>query len=113
MNRNRDDLPTLRIASLSTDANDDDLEALFKPFQNKGRLVRANVVVDHVTRESRGLGFVSFESRDDAEKALQKMNGRGYDSLILSVSWSGEYSSSVLLMGYVLMLPVPREQRGG
>ena len=93
MNRNRDYLPTLRIASLSTDANDEDLEALFKPFQSKGRLVRANVVVDHVTRESRGLGFVSFESRDDAEKALQKMNGRGYDSLILSVSWSGEYSS--------------------
>jgi hypothetical protein len=26
--------------------------------------------------------------RKDAEKALAKMNGHGYDSLILSVSWS-------------------------
>lgn len=90
MNRPRDEFPTLRIASLSTDANDDDLRDLFKPFETRGKLVRANVVLDHVTRESRGLGFVSFEFREDAERALQKMNGRGYDSLILSVSWSGK-----------------------
>ncbi|ORX34708.1 eukaryotic translation initiation factor 3 subunit G-domain-containing protein [Kockovaella imperatae] len=85
MYRNRDDLPTLRITSLSTDAEDEDLRELFAPF---GKVARANVVRDRETRESKGFGFVSFESRRDAEKALQKMNGHGYDSLILSVSWS-------------------------
>ncbi|KAL7418828.1 translation initiation factor eIF3 subunit g [Cryptotrichosporon argae] len=84
-NRNRDDLPTLRVTSLSTDAEDDDLRELFARF---GRVARANVVRDRETRESKGFGFVSFESRADAEKALQKMNGFGYDSLILNVSWS-------------------------
>ncbi|CAD6590676.1 MAG: translation initiation factor eIF3 subunit g [Tremellales sp. Tagirdzhanova-0007] len=85
MFRQRDDLPTLRITSLSEDAEDDDLRALFEPF---GRVARANVVRDRETRESKGFGFVSFESRKDAEKALSKMNGFGYDSLILSVQWS-------------------------
>ena len=99
MFRNRDDLPTLRITSLSEDAEDDDLRALFAPF---GSVVRANVVRDRETRESKGFGFVSFSLKSDAEKALQKMNGRGYDSLILSVSWSREFgngSSGGKLMG--------------
>ncbi|ORY23625.1 eukaryotic translation initiation factor 3, subunit 4 delta, 44kDa [Naematelia encephala] len=85
MYRPRDEYPTLRITSLSYDAEDEDLEALFAPF---GHVMRANVVRDRETRESRGLGFVSFERKQDAEKAMAKMNGFGYDSLILSVSWS-------------------------
>lgn len=88
MFRSRDDLPTLRVTSLSYDAEDDDLRSLFEPFAKTGRLARANVVRDRETRESKGFGFVSFESRKDAETALQKMNGYGYDSLILNVSWS-------------------------
>jgi RNA recognition motif-containing protein len=87
MFRSRDDLPTLRITSLSVDASDDDLRDLFHRF---GTVVRANVVRDRETRESKGFGFVSFESKAAAEKALQTMNGHGYDSLILSVSWSRE-----------------------
>jgi translation initiation factor 3 subunit G len=94
MFRSRDDLPTLRVTSLSVDAQDDDLRALFEPFARGGRLARANVVRDRETRESKGFGFVSFESRKDAETALEKMNGYGYDSLILNVSWSREYESN-------------------
>ena len=74
MYRQRDDLPTLRITSLSVDAEDEDLRALFEPF---GRVARANVVRDRETRISKGFGFVSFDSRKDAEKALGKMNGFG------------------------------------
>ncbi|RSH80616.1 translation initiation factor eIF3 subunit g [Apiotrichum porosum] len=88
MFRSRDDLPTLRVTSLSFDAEDDDLRSLFEPFATFGRLARANVVRDRETRESKGFGFVSYENRKDAEKALAKMNGYGYDSLILNVSWS-------------------------
>jgi len=70
----RDEYPTLRVTSLSTDAEDEDLQALFNRF---GRVIRANVVRDRETRESKGFGFVSFESRKDAETALGKMNGFG------------------------------------
>lgn len=88
MFRSRDDFPTLRVTSLSVDAQDGDLHDLFSKF---GRLVRANVVRDRDSRESKGFGFVSFESKADAENALNKMNGYGYDSLILNVTWSREY----------------------
>ncbi|EIW68006.1 hypothetical protein TREMEDRAFT_44982 [Tremella mesenterica DSM 1558] len=93
MYRNRDDLPTLRVTSLSLDAEDDDLRALFEPF---GRVARANVVRDRETRVSKGFGFVSFDNKANAETALNRMDGFGYDSLIISVSWSQ-----------------PREQRQG
>ncbi len=78
MYKSRDDLPTLRITSLSTDADEDDLRTLFERF---GRVARANVVRDRDTQESKGFGFVSFDSQKDAEKALQAMNGRGYDNV--------------------------------
>ena len=79
MYRSRDDLPTLRITSLSVDADDNDLRSLFEGF---GRVARANVVRDRDTRESKGFGFVSFENRKDGEKALAKMNGYGESSKI-------------------------------
>ncbi len=109
MFRSRDDLPTLRVTSLSVDAQDDDLRALFEPFARGGRLARANVVRDRETRESKGFGFVSFESRKDAETALEKMNGYGYDSLILNVSWSREYQPRpATCRGQVATLQVTR-----
>jgi translation initiation factor 3 subunit G len=73
-NRNRDDLPTIRITSLSTDADEDDLRRLFDRF---GRIVRANVVRDRDTQESKGFAFVSFDDRSSGEKAIQAMDGRG------------------------------------
>lgn len=74
MFKSRDDLPTLRVTSLSYDAEDEDLRELFERF---GKVARANVVRDRETRESKGFGFVSFESRKDAEIALKKMDGYG------------------------------------
>ncbi|TYJ56756.1 eukaryotic translation initiation factor 3 subunit G [Cryptococcus floricola] len=85
MFRSRDDLPTLRITSLSQEASEDDVRALFQRF---GTLGRVNIVRDRITKESKGLAFVSFESKKDAETAMAKMHGYGYDSLILEVAWS-------------------------
>ncbi|WVQ93797.1 hypothetical protein IAU59_000875 [Kwoniella sp. CBS 9459] len=85
MFRSRDDLPTLRITSLSQDAEEDDVRELFARF---GRIGRVSVVRDRETRVSKGLAFVSFEEKKSAEEAIKVMNGRGYDSLILSVAWS-------------------------
>lgn len=77
MFRARDELPTLRVTSLSLDAEEDDLRALFQPFAKNGKLGRANIVRDRNTRVSKGLAFVSFESKRDAEAAMAHLNGRG------------------------------------
>ena len=43
---------------------------------------------DRRTNESRGFAFINYQNRDDAQTAINKMNGYGYDHLILSVEWS-------------------------
>lgn len=81
----RDDLPTLRVTNLSEEADDDDLRDLFSRF---GRVVRVYVGRDRETGICKGYAFVSFESREDADRARQRVDGKGYDNLILSVNWS-------------------------
>ena len=46
---------------------------------------------DRDTGAGKGFAFVSFEERAVAQKAMEKVNGKGYDNLILSVQWSREY----------------------
>ncbi|KAH8116032.1 translation initiation factor 3, RNA-binding subunit [Phellopilus nigrolimitatus] len=81
----RDDLPTLRVTNVSEDTEDQDLRELFSNF---GRVVRVYIGRDRETGQGKGYAFVSFEDRANAERALQKVNGMGYDSLILNCAWS-------------------------
>ena len=86
-NRNRDDLPTLRVTNLSEDAQDADLWDLFGRF---GKINRIYLGKDQETGLCKGFAFVSFESKAEAEKAMGKINGLPYDHLILACAWSGE-----------------------
>ncbi|KIM34002.1 hypothetical protein M408DRAFT_325546 [Serendipita vermifera MAFF 305830] len=85
MNRNRDDLPTLRVTNVSEDASEDDLRDLFSRF---GKVFRVYIGRDRETGIGKGYAFVSFEDRANAEKAMQKVHGMGYDNLILNCQWS-------------------------
>ncbi|CCO32264.1 Eukaryotic translation initiation factor 3 subunit G Short=eIF3g [Rhizoctonia solani AG-1 IB] len=82
---NRDDLPTLRVTNVSEDTQEDDLRDLFSKF---GRVARVYVGRDRETGAGKGYAFVSFEDKANAERAIQKVHGMGYDNLILSVQWS-------------------------
>ncbi|CAE6471749.1 unnamed protein product [Rhizoctonia solani] len=82
---NRDDLPTLRVTNVSEDTQEDDLRDLFSKF---GRVARVYVGRDRETGAGKGYAFVSFEEKANAERAIQKVHGMGYDNLILSVQWS-------------------------
>ena len=84
---NREDLPTLRVTNISEDTQESDLRELFGMF---GRVARVYVGRDRETGAGKGFAFVSFEDRSAAEKAQEKVNGKGYDNLILSVQWSRE-----------------------
>jgi translation initiation factor 3 subunit G len=82
---NRDDLPTLRVTNISEDTQENDLRELFGGF---GRVARVYVGRDRETGAGKGFAFVSFEEKANAQKAIDKVHGRGYDNLILSVQWS-------------------------
>ncbi|XP_058732417.1 uncharacterized protein LOC131603955 [Vicia villosa] len=83
--RRRNDENSVRVTNLSEDTREPDLLELFRPF---GAVTRVYVAIDQKTGMSRGFGFVNFVSREDAQRAINKLNGYGYDNLILRVEWA-------------------------
>jgi translation initiation factor 3 subunit G len=83
--QDRDETNTLRVTNISEDTTEDDLKELFRPF---GQLTRTYLAKDRETGASRGFAYVSYVRKDDAERAMNKLDGYGYDYLILSVEWA-------------------------
>ncbi|MCL7045251.1 hypothetical protein MKW94_000838 [Papaver nudicaule] len=76
---------SVRVTNLSEDTREPDLLELFRTF---GAVSRTYVAIDQKTGMSRGFGFVNFVNKEDAERAINKLNGYGYDNLILRVEWA-------------------------
>ncbi|CAN8076473.1 unnamed protein product [Agarophyton chilense] len=81
----RDDSATVRISNVSRSTEEADLEDLCKRF---GPIRRIFLSRDRDTGESKGFAFVAFVNVPDAARCIEKLNGFGYDHLILSVEWS-------------------------
>ena len=73
------------MSNLSEDTQEVDVQDLFRVF---GPVHRVHLAKNKYTQMSKGFAYVSFYNRPDAEKALEKLNGHGYDNLILRVEWS-------------------------
>jgi len=79
------DQNTIRVTNISEDTTEADLQELFQPF---GRISRVYLAKDKETMISRGFAFVSFVHREDAARAMEKLQGYGYDHLILKLEWA-------------------------
>jgi RNA recognition motif-containing protein len=66
----------LFVGGLSWGTTEEGLQQAFAQF---GELVEVKVVVDRDTGRSRGFGFVTFANPDDADRALEEMNGTSLD----------------------------------
>ena len=77
----------LFVGGLSFDTTDDGLHQAFGTF---GTLEEAKIITDRDSGRSRGFGFVSFSREDDAERALQQMNGAELDSRTIRVDHANE-----------------------
>ena len=62
----------LFVGNLPYTTADDDLRNL---FAQAGTVQSANVVLDKMTGRSRGFGFVEMSSDEEAQNAIQTLNG--------------------------------------
>ncbi|KAK4281387.1 hypothetical protein QN277_012888 [Acacia crassicarpa] len=74
--------PRLFVSGLSRLTTDEKLKEAFTPF---GQLVEAKVITDRISGRSKGFGFVTYASIEDAEKAKEGMNAKFLDGWVIFV----------------------------
>jgi len=73
----------LYVGNLSFNVAEKDLEELFSPY---GEVVSANVITDKQTGRSRGFGFVEMNRSEDAQKAIEALDGKEFQGRNLTVN---------------------------
>jgi len=63
----------LYVGSLPYSTTEDDLRNLFGQY---GQVASVRIITDKFTGQSKGFGFVEMESADDAQKAIEGVNGQ-------------------------------------
>src|SRR5207248_5457310 len=71
------------VGNLVWDATADDLLALFQGF---GAVARAQVITDRETGRSRGFGFVEMDNDEEAQRAIDGLNGSPFKGRPLTVN---------------------------
>ena len=83
----------LYVGNLSYDTTDSDLQRLFEEY---GTVESAQVIVDRDSGRSKGFGFVEMSNGQEAQAAIDALNGREVGGRALTVNEAR-----------------PREDRGG
>ena len=81
----------LYVGNLSFHSTEQTLRDAFGAY---GAVVDVHLVADRMTGQSRGFGFVTMGTRDEAVNAMQAMNGADLDGRALKVNEAEERSSS-------------------
>lgn len=65
-------------------------DSLYDTFEQFGQLEEVKIITDRETGRSRGFGFVTYINSDDAQKAIDTMNGAELDGRNLNVNIAKE-----------------------
>jgi len=72
----------LFIGNLSFNMTDDQLTQVFSTY---GKVVSANIVFDKFSNRSKGFAFVEFETEEEAQAAMQALDGSEQDGRNIAV----------------------------
>ncbi|HUZ18435.1 MAG TPA: RNA-binding protein [Spirochaetia bacterium] len=75
------------VGNMNYATTEDQISELFAEF---GNVVSADIIVDRFSGQSKGFGFVEMESDDDAQAAIEALNGREVDGRQLRVNEAKE-----------------------
>jgi RNA recognition motif-containing protein len=73
----------LFVGNLSFDTTENDLQDAFAAF---GTVTEANLMMDRMTNRPRGFAFVTMSSGEEAQKAIDGLNGRELSGRALTVN---------------------------
>ena len=73
----------LYVGNLSFNSSESDLAGLFSQI---GKVVNCNLISDKFTGKSRGFAFVEMSSQDEANKAIEQLNGTDFQGRALTVN---------------------------
>lgn len=83
----------LFVGGISFDTTENNLQDAFAAH---GTVSEVSVITDRMTGKSKGFGFVTMSSAEEAQKAIDGMNGKSLDGRSLTVN-----------------IAKPREERSG
>ena len=83
----------LFVGNLSFNTTENELQDL---FGQHGTVVEANLITDRETGRARGFGFITMSTPDEAQRAIDALNGSEVDGRSLTIN-----------------VAKPREERGG
>jgi cold-inducible RNA-binding protein len=73
----------LFVGNLSFNTTENDLQDAFAAF---GTVTEANLMMDRATNRPRGFAFVTMSSPEEAQKAIEGLNGKDLDGRALTVN---------------------------
>jgi len=73
----------LFVGNISFDTTENDLQDAFAAH---GTVIEANLMIDRMSGRPRGFGFVTMSSPEEAEKAIEAMNGASVGGRNLTVN---------------------------
>ena len=71
------------VGNLSFDVSEADLREAFEGF---GEITEIRLIIDKFSGKSKGFGFIEMTSKDEAEKAIEEMNGKDFKGRALNVN---------------------------
>ena len=71
------------VGNLAHQMTDEELRQAFEEF---GQVTEARIIMDKFSGESKGFGFVEMPSKEEAEKAIEEMNGKDLKGRELNVN---------------------------
>ena len=73
----------LFVGNLSFNTTENDLQSAFAAH---GTVIETNLMMDRETGRPRGFGFITMSSPEEAQKAIEALNGQSVDGRALTVN---------------------------
>ncbi|MCD4681025.1 MAG: RNA-binding protein [Bacteroidales bacterium] len=75
------------VGNLNFNYGEDDLKEL---FENYGEVTSVKIIIDKYSGRSKGFGFVEMAEDDDANKAIEDLNGKDLNGRNVKVNQARE-----------------------